>query len=222
MSLLQNAQLLMLLRNYDQEEMNREGKKTDIIASNPKSEESVLIRVITPSKSSYNIVGIDQVRKMEITLEKLELDKAIMFGNGFTYAAREELVEEGIEFFSDEKNILFGLSLNEMYLKILNYVNEFCQVKCGHPPKSEADCMGYSQKIQPCSYCDGKGVLKSSNIETRCSICGGTGTARTHYSCKVRLISDNAGFHLKRGWISLLRDDLRSLLEILQEKSSSS
>ena len=222
MSLLKDAQLLMLLRNYDQEEMNKEENKVDIIASNPESEESVLMRVVTLSKSRSNNVGIDQVKKMEAKLEKLEPDKAIMFGNDFTIAAREELVEEGIEFFSDEKNILFGLNPNEIYLKILNYVNEFCQVKCGHPPKSKADCKGYSEKLQPCPICNGEGFINQHDKRYRCNHCGGIGTARTHYSCNVRLISDNAGFHFKRGWISLLRDDLRSLLEILQEKSSNS
>lgn len=34
------------------------------------------------------------------------------------------------------------------------------------------------------------------------------------YSCDVRLISDNALFHFKRGWIRLLRKDLMRLLAL--------
>lgn len=35
-----------------------------------------------------------------------------------------------------------------------------------------------------------------------------------NYSCDVRLISDNANFHLERGWISFLEKDLAKLLAI--------
>jgi hypothetical protein len=34
------------------------------------------------------------------------------------------------------------------------------------------------------------------------------------YSCKIRLISDNALFHFKRGWKSLLEDDILQLLSM--------
>ena len=34
------------------------------------------------------------------------------------------------------------------------------------------------------------------------------------YSCKIRLISDNASFHFERGWINLLQKDLIQLLAI--------
>jgi hypothetical protein len=35
-----------------------------------------------------------------------------------------------------------------------------------------------------------------------------------HYSCRVRQISDNALFHLKKGWSNLLEDDLMRLLDM--------
>jgi hypothetical protein len=34
------------------------------------------------------------------------------------------------------------------------------------------------------------------------------------YSCRVRLISDNADFHYEHGWWNLLREDLRALLSM--------
>ena len=34
------------------------------------------------------------------------------------------------------------------------------------------------------------------------------------YSCKIRLISDNASYHFERGWISLLQKDILQLLSI--------
>lgn len=40
------------------------------------------------------------------------------------------------------------------------------------------------------------------------------GHLNDHYSCEVRLISDNASFHFKRGWASLLQKDILGLLSI--------
>jgi hypothetical protein len=34
------------------------------------------------------------------------------------------------------------------------------------------------------------------------------------YSCKIRLISDDASFHFERGWTNLLQNDLKRLLAI--------
>jgi hypothetical protein len=210
----------MLLRNYDQEEMNREENRIDIIASTPKSDESILLRVVIPPKSGSNKIGVTQVKKTEEALEREEIDKVIMFGKAFTYSAKEELFEEGIEFFSEDKKILSGLNPKDMYLKIINYVNELCRIKCGHPPKSEADCMGYSKEEPACPFCNGEGYIDQHDRRYRCVHCGGIGSTRNHYSCNVRLISDNATFHYKRGWFPLLQGDLRSLLKILQEKGS--
>lgn len=220
MSLMQNAQLLMLLRNYVQEEMSREENRVDIIASTPESDESILLRVITLSKSSSKAVGVDQVKKTEKVLEREEIDRVIMFGNDFTQSAKEELFEEGIEFFSEDKRILSCLNPKDMYLKIITCVNELCRIKCGHSPKSEADCMGYSKEEPSCPFCNGEGYIDQHDRRYRCIHCGGTGSIRTHYSCNVRLISDNATFHFNRGWVPLLQDDLRSLLGLLQEKGS--
>lgn len=35
-----------------------------------------------------------------------------------------------------------------------------------------------------------------------------------NYSCRVRLISDNASFHLERGWINLLQKDFQQLIAV--------
>ncbi len=220
MSLIQNAQLLMLLRNYDQEEMSKEENRIDIIASPPDSEESILLRVLTPPKSGSNKVGVTQVKKTEEALEREEIDRVILFSNGFTQSAKKELFEEGIEFYSEDKEILSDIHPKDMYLKIINCVDELCRIKCGHPPESESDCMGYSKEEPACPFCNGEGYIEQHDRRYRCVTCGGTGSTRNHYLCNVRLISDNATFHFNRGWFPLLQDDLRSLLKILQEKSS--
>jgi hypothetical protein len=210
----------MLLRNYDQEEMNREENRIDIIATPPESEESILLRLLTPPKSGSSKIGVTQVKKTEEALEREEIDRVILFGNGFTRSAREELFEEGIEFFSEGKEIFSGINPKDMYFEIINCVDELCRIKCGHPPKSEADCMGYSKEKPACPFCNGEGHIDQHDRRYRCVHCGGTGSTRNHYSCNVRLISDNATFHYNRGWFPLLQGDLRSLLEILQTKGS--
>ncbi len=53
---------------------------------------------------------------------------------------------------------------------------------------------------------------KCGHVPTKKSDC--TGYIDGKYSCDVRLISDNAGFHLEHGWIEFLEKDLAKLLAI--------
>jgi hypothetical protein len=52
---------------------------------------------------------------------------------------------------------------------------------------------------------------KAPQEESECK-----GHLNDHYSCKTRLISDNASFHLQRGWKSLLKADTLQLLSLIQ------
>jgi hypothetical protein len=58
---------------------------------------------------------------------------------------------------------------------------------------------------------------KCGKIPTKDSDC--KGYTDGHYSCDIRLTSDNADFHFERGWTSFLENDLMKLLTI--EKSAS-
>ena len=40
------------------------------------------------------------------------------------------------------------------------------------------------------------------------------GTSEGHYTCKIRLISDNASFHFERGWVNLLKRDFKQLISL--------
>jgi hypothetical protein len=53
---------------------------------------------------------------------------------------------------------------------------------------------------------------KCGHIPKKASDC--KGYSEGYYSCKVRLISDDASFHLERGWRKLLQNDLKRLLAI--------
>jgi len=53
---------------------------------------------------------------------------------------------------------------------------------------------------------------KCGHVPTKESDC--KGYVDGHYSCDVRLVSDDASFHLEHGWISFLERDLAKLLAI--------
>ena len=74
-------------------------------------------------------------------------------------------------------------------MKIFSIINDYIQKLC------KAKC--------------GQIPLKDSNCK---------GYTDGHYSCDVRLASDNADFHFERGWTRFLEKDLMKLLAI--EKSS--
>ncbi len=74
-------------------------------------------------------------------------------------------------------------------MKLFSIINEYVQKLC------KAKC--------------GQIPLKDSDCK---------GYTNRHYSCAVRLTSDNADFHFERGWTSFLEKDLMKLLAI--EKST--
>jgi len=214
--LMKKAELLMELRDYNVEKLQKSQAKIDVTASKPDSEETVLMRIIPKSNLTNNTIGVDHVRQMKTSIEEEDFDKVIVFGNRFTSAAQKELRDEDIEFFSTKLKIVSTLDTQELYAKVIDCADELCQIQCGHIPQSEAECKGYSDTPVQCTFCDGSGRKQGR----RCPVCFGTGLRQTHYSCIVRLISDNADFHFERGWARLLQNDLYDILELLSAANS--
>ena len=209
----------MELRGYHQESLHKSEEAIDIKASDPDSDETVLMHIVTKSNLKSGGIGVKKVEATEQILEEPGIDKVIVFGERFTNAARMKLREDSIEFFSKNHRIVSTLNHQELYSRLLDCINELCEMKCGYIPKSEAECEGYSETPITCSFCGGIGKLPKSPRyyrEQSCPICGGVGLKENHYSCKVRLISDNTDFHFERDWIRLLQTDLSSLLQILR------
>lgn len=216
-NLLENVELLMELKGYRGEELQNEEGIIDIIASKPESDERVMMRVVTKSNLGSGVVGVEGVREMESALEERGIDEAILFGKRFTSAAKSELRDEGIDFISARQKIVTRIiNPQELYIKIHDMVDGICKTRCGHIPLSEEECEGYSNDPVECPFCDGSGRLKRPHRERECPSCGGKGWRDTRYTCEARLISDNADFHLEHGWITLLQNDLLSLLKILR------
>ena len=174
----EKAKLISAVREYQTKKTRRKEKRVDFTVSPPRSDDRILIRVITEPKAKSGNVGLDAVKEMSQTLGKRHYDKGILIAKQFTKSAENEMNREDIEAVSEG---IPRFNLERLYTVIQNHINVLCKAKCGHVPEKESDCKGYSNG---------------------------------HYSCNVRLISDDAGFHLEHGWTNLLERDLAKLLAI--------
>ena len=139
MGIKDEAELFMAMRNYSCEEREKWDEGIDITALDTASHEKVLLRIVEPqSKSGF--VGIDAVRKMMETMEHDEYDKGVLFGKRFTDAAKQELMQNGIQRISE--GYMPKFKPERLYLRINQYVNDLCKEKCGKIPEKESDCKG--------------------------------------------------------------------------------
>ncbi len=214
--LMKKAESLIYFRGYKIEEASQTASTIDIQVSHPDSDDTIMMQIITHSNYKNNGVGIDTVESAEQLLERPDIDKVIIFGNRFTESAQSELRDERIEFFSPTQNILLSLNHQELYSTICKYVDALCLTKCGSTPQSSADCKGYAKQITPCPNCDGRGKLArtSAKYTPYCPKCGGSGEKESNYRCPIRLVSDNADFHYRKGWDRLLHKNLLSLIDL--------
>jgi len=177
--LIEKAELVMAIREYDDIKRRKREGGIDIIVSPLRSDDKILMRVINKSRTKSGIVGINSVRKMSEFLERNDYDGGFLVGKRFTNAAREEMSREGIEGISEK--FMPSFKPQRLYFSVNKIVEKLCKAKCGRVPMEESDCKGYSEG---------------------------------NYSCKIRLISDDASFHFERGWTNLLQNDLKRLLTV--------
>ncbi len=176
MSLEMAAELVMMIEDYECEKKQKRAEGIDFTASDAKSDDKILLRLITEPKSKSGVIVVDDVKEMIGRMERSDYDKGVLISKDFTTAAREALVREGIQVIS-EKSMPY--KPKELYAKLQDCIDDLCKAKCRKVPKKESDCPG---------YCNGD------------------------YSCRIRLISDNASFHFDHGWSRLLQNDLKRLL----------
>ena len=138
-SIKDEAELFMAMRNYSCEEREKGDEGIDITALDTASNEKVLLRIVE-SKSKSGFVGIDSVRKMLEAMEKEDYDKGVLFGKRFTDAAKQELMQNDIQRISEGYMPTF--KPERLYLRINQYVNDLCKEKCGKVPEKESDCKG--------------------------------------------------------------------------------
>ncbi len=138
-SIKDEAELFMAMRNYSCEDREKGDEGIDITALDTASNEKVLLRIVE-SKSKSGFVGIDSVRKMLEAMEKEDYDKGVLFGKRFTDAAKQELMQNDIQRISEGYMPTF--KPERLYLRINQYVNDLCKEKCGKIPEKESDCKG--------------------------------------------------------------------------------
>lgn len=138
-SIKDEAELFMAMRNYSCEDREKCDEGIDITALDMASNEKVLLRIVE-SKSKSGFVGIDSVRKMLEAMEKEDYAKGVLFGKRFTDAAKQELTQNQIQRISEGYMPTF--KPERLYLRINQYVNDLCKMKCGKIPEKEADCKG--------------------------------------------------------------------------------
>lgn len=178
MSLELAAELIMTIEGYECEKKQKWADGIDFTASDTKSDDKVLLRLITEPRSKSGAIRVDDVREMIDRMESSDYDKGVLISKEFTTAASEELGRRGIQVIS-EKSMPYRSE--ELYAKLQDCIDDLCKAKCGHVPKRESDCRGHSD---------------------------------SKYSCRIRLIGDNASFHFDHGWSRLLQNDLKKLLAV--------
>ena len=94
------VRIFMKLRGYGLKGKKENGDLVDILASRLKTREKVWMRQMVKSRLKSGRTGVKQVRRMTKRLEEMDIDKPILIGGGFTYAARKEAEKNHIELIS--------------------------------------------------------------------------------------------------------------------------
>jgi NACHT-associated inactive Restriction Endonuclease 1 len=175
MSIEDNAEFLIAVRNYKCEKREKWSGGIDFLASDVTSGEKVFLRLIEP-KSKSGFVGADDVKDMLKVMKRKDCDRGVIISKRFTDAAAQEMKFYNIQQVSDE--YMPPMKSENIILTINDCINNLCKTRCGAIPLKESDC---------------KGRLKER-------------------LCRIRSISDDALFHYERGWIDLMKNDLRQLL----------
>ncbi len=134
------AELLMATKGYECEERRSWEEGIDFVASDTESDEKILLRVITETKSNSEVLGVDVVRQMAEILERNNYDRGVLFGEKFSEAAHSETDRKGILIVS--KNFMPPIGYQELYPAIDNCIDDLCRAKCGQAPEKKTDCKG--------------------------------------------------------------------------------
>jgi len=137
MSIQDEAELVMALRDYNCKKRGEFGEGIDITALDEEAKEKILLRVLT-SKSKSGFYGVGAVRSMLEFMRRGRYDKGVLIAKRFTNAAKEEMVKNNIQRISEKHMLPF--KPDRLYLQINNFVDKLCKTKCGKVPEAESDC----------------------------------------------------------------------------------
>jgi len=147
MSLELAAELVMTIEGYECAKKQEWAEGIDFTASDTKSDDKVLLRLITAPRSKSGAICVDDVKEMVGRMESSDYDKGVLISKEFTTAASEELGRRGIQAIS-EKSMPYRSE--ELYAKLQDCIDDMCKAKCGHVPKKESGCQGRSGSKHSC------------------------------------------------------------------------
>ena len=150
-NLLEKARIITEMRAFQIDDIQRNESFVDVSASKSDSDETMLMRIISNSKSKTITVGTQEVQQLVIKLNEEDYDKVILLGSRFTPSAIKELQENDIEYFTKKQEILSSLNSLQHYSILQNCVDKLCEMKCGHVPQSVEECKGYFEEEKPCA-----------------------------------------------------------------------
>jgi hypothetical protein len=141
LSLELKTELLMAIENYESRDMRKWDSGLDITALDNRSNDKILLRMITEPGSKSGYVGADTVDKMAAIIQNEDYDKGILIGDKFTKAAEKKLLEEGIQRISE--NLMLDFPPERLYSAARAFVDDQCKARCGRIPQKEPDCKGH-------------------------------------------------------------------------------
>lgn len=134
--------MLIAILDYECEEKQKLDKGIDFVASDAKSDEKILLRVITKPRSKSGVVVVEDVRNMLEVMEDKLCDKGVLISKEFSDAAKQEMEKKNIQRISEKAMLRFRPE--KLYLRMRDYIDDLCKAKCGKVPEKEADCKSHS------------------------------------------------------------------------------
>ena len=143
-----NAEVVLAVRGYETVDIRKKQNLVDYTVSPQKSDDKILVRVITETPSKTGYVGVDSVKEMNDLLEKRNYDKGVLVGKRFTEAAKNEMKRDKIEMISDTRKPYFKAM--KLFSIINDYTQKLCKAKCGQIPLKDSNCKGYTDGQYSC------------------------------------------------------------------------
>jgi hypothetical protein len=127
--------LIIAVRGYKRVKKEKTANRTDVTALDNLNNK-VLLRIIEPLGNEC--VDTYDVKNMTELIKRDAYDSAILISKKFTDPAVNEMVKQKIEHISDDYMLPFGIE--DLYLAIVDCVNNQCMKKCGDLSLVKSDC----------------------------------------------------------------------------------
>jgi len=129
------SNFIIAVRGYKSVKKQKTANCTNITALD-NSNNKVLLRIIDPLSSEY--IDINDVKNLAEFIKQEKFDSAILISKKFTDTAVNEMAKQKIQHVSDDYMPPFHIE--ELYLAIIDCVNNQCLKKCGKVATVKSEC----------------------------------------------------------------------------------